>query len=285
MTPAEPVPVADDRGWVLWAGTIGMERPVLERFPVAVATGFDHVSLSPLDVSRFPDWGVTADDVRRAAADHGLGLVMDPIMNWHRPSSPSRSRFGRFGRDEVLRMCEAVGAVSMSAVAFGDSADALADYPALFADLCDTAAGIGARVHLEFVPMTTVPGLAEGWDIVRAADRPNGGLLFDTWHFFRSGSSFDLLAGIPGERVFAVQVNDALAEVRGTLWEDTLNRELPGDGSFDLDRALGTLERIGGLRMVGPEVFSKRLDALPPMEAARLAGDRVRAAVARVARR
>jgi sugar phosphate isomerase/epimerase len=64
--------------------------------------------------------------------------------------------------------------------------------------------------------------------------------------------------------------------------EDTQNRLLPGDGSFDLPRVVAALDRIGALRWVGPEVISPVTEAMGPVEAARIAGDRVRELIARV---
>ena len=60
----------------------------------------------------------------------------------------------------------------------------------------DRAALIGLDVHLEFVPMTVVSDIAIAWDMVRNADRPNGGMLFDTWHFFRGTPDFGVLAQV-----------------------------------------------------------------------------------------
>ena len=64
--------------------------------------------------------------------------------------------------------------------------------------------------------------------------------------------------------------------------EDTQNRLLPGDGDLDLPRAVRALDRIGALRWVGPEVISPVTEAMPPVEAARVAVDRVRELIARV---
>ena len=142
------------------------------------------------------------------------------------------------------------------------------------------AAGFGARVHLEFIPFTIVRTLRIAWDLVRAADRPNGGLVFDTWHFFRGEPDFEVLAGIPGDRIFQVQLDDAPAVPSGPLREETQRRLLPGDGALDLVAAIRALDRIGGLRRVGPEVISPDLAALPILDAATLAMDRTRAIVA-----
>jgi sugar phosphate isomerase/epimerase len=128
--------------------------------------------------------------------------------------------------------------------------------------------------------MTAVADVAAAWRIVRDADRLNGGLVFDTWHFFRGSADYDALAEVPGERIFAVQVDDALPEIVGDLWQDTKHRVMPGDGSFDLPRVLLALARIGGLHAVGPEVISPETAATPATDAAREAGTRVRRLVA-----
>jgi sugar phosphate isomerase/epimerase len=151
-----------------------------------------------------------------------------------------------------------------------------------FAALCDRAADIGAEVQLEFMPFTAVKDLAAAWEVVGAADRPNGGLVIDTWHFFRSGSDIAVLADIPGDRVFSVQVSDAPAEPSAPLVEETFNRLLPGEGDLDLTGLLAALDRTGALRWVGPEVLSPVTAAMAPTEAARLAGRHVRELVSRV---
>ena len=148
-----------------------------------------------------------------------------------------------------------------------------------FAGLCDRAAVFGADVHIEFAPESGVPDLASAWAMVQLAGRPNGGILFDTWHFHRSGSSAELLASIPGDRIMAVQVSDAGPEIIGSMWEDTLHhRLLPGDGCIDLAGVRRILTGTGGLGLVGPEVFSDDLAAMAPADAAVLACARTRAA-------
>jgi sugar phosphate isomerase/epimerase len=267
---------ADDVRWVLWSGTIGLESAVLDRFPAATAGGYDYVSLSPLDVARSAEQGLSAAEIRRRADDAGLGLIVDPVMNWHPATEASRSRFAGFSTDEALDMSEAVGAISITAIASSTSAAPIDELIELFGSLCDRAANIGALVHLEFIPMTPIADLATAWRIVREADRQNGGILFDTWHFFRGSADYDVLATVPGDRILAVQVDDAHQAVTGSLWEDTQRRLLPGAGCFDLARVLQTLALAGGLRLVGPEVISPETAAMPAAEAARVAGQRVR---------
>lgn len=272
----------DDIGWVLWSGTLGLESPVPGRIEAARATGHGRLSVSPLDVARIAEEGTPPEELGRQIREAGLGIVLDPVMNWYRGAPRADSRFARFTADEAMTMAEALQAVSITVIGQATSALSHEEVAGPFGAVCDRAAGFGAQVQLEFTPMTAIPSLAAAWTVVAGADRPNGGLLFDTWHFFRGDPDFGALEEIPGERVLAVQVDDAVAEVRGSMREDTQHRLLPGDGSFDLARVVRTLDRIGALRWVGPEVISPVLAAMPPVEAARVAGGRVRELIARV---
>jgi sugar phosphate isomerase/epimerase len=280
MAPAEEL--LDGIGWVLWSGTVGLESPLPGRVAAAQAAGFTRLSVSPLDIARAQERGTTAADVGRYLADAGLEVVLDPVMNWYDGAPRAASRFGRFSAEEALRMAEALRALSVTAIGQATSDLGLDEVGRRFGRFCDRAAAFGAQVHLEFIPMTAIPDLAAAWAVVGGAGHRDGGILFDTWHFFRGHPDFALLDRIPGERIFAVQIDDAEAEARGSMREDTQHRLLPGDGSFDLPRVVAALDRIGALRWVGPEVISPSTEAMAPVDAARLAGDRVRELIAAV---
>jgi sugar phosphate isomerase/epimerase len=285
MTQAQTVPASgalDDIGWVLWSGTVGLESPIAPRIDAALAGRYSRLSVSPLDVARAVEEGTAPDELGRQIRDAGLGIVLDPVMNWYGGAPRADSRFARFSADEALAMAEALRVESITVIGQATSDLPPDEVAGPFGAVCDRAAGFGARVHLEFIPMTAITDLASAWAIVEGADRPNGGVLFDTWHFFRGDPDLDLLGRVPGERIFAVQIDDAAAEVRGSMREDTQHRLLPGDGVFDLPGAVRALDRIGALRWVGPEVISPVTEAMPPVEAARVAGDRVRELIARV---
>jgi sugar phosphate isomerase/epimerase len=278
-SPSESAGQAGPAGYILWAGTVGFSSPLAERFAATAATGCQRAALSPPDVLRAAESGTTAAEIGRQARDLGLDLVMDPVMNWYPDRSPSPSRFAGVSTDEALRMCEALGVTSLTAIATASSDVPVPELAGHFGRVCDRAAGFGAQVHLEFMPFTVVRNLRIAWDLIRSADRPNGGLVFDTWHFFRGEPDFDVLAGIPGDRIFCVQLDDAAAVPQGSLREETSRRLLPGDGALDLIAAVRALHRIGALRWVGPEVISPELAAMPVLDAATLAMERTRAIV------
>ncbi len=271
-----------DVGWVLWAATIGLDSPIAARVEAAQAAGCTRVSLSAPDVVRLAAQGTSSEELGRQLREAGLEMVLDPVMNWYGGTSIT-GPFGESTLEDELRIAEVLQVVSMTAIGpFGPDEVPAGDLPARFGRFCDRAADLGAQVQFEFMPFSAVADLATAWNIVDAADRSNGGIMFDTWHFFRGDADFATLERVPGERIFAVQVSDAAREVRGSLGEDTYHRLLPGDGCFDLPGVLGVLDRIGALRWVGAEVLSPETEAMDPADAARLATRRVRDLIARV---
>ena len=72
----------------------------------------------------------------------------------------------------------------------GDEPDP-ARMTANFAALCDAAAPYGLSCDLEPMPWCSVASVRDAARIVAAADRPNGAVLVDALHFFRSASTLD----------------------------------------------------------------------------------------------
>ena len=267
--------------WVLWTGTVGFDRPLGERVTAATAAGYGAVSTSPREADALRGEGVSLADAAARARDQGVPIVvLDAVFSWLRPAEPWPVLAGvnDITVDESLRIAEAMRIGSINAIALrgsGRSDEAIAEQ---FAEFCDRAAEAGCRVHLEFAPHSGIPDVGRAWDIVRLADRPNGGLLFDSWHFFRGDADLEALAAVPGERIFAVQLSDGTAEPVGHWYEETMHhRLLPGDGAFDLVAAVRVLAGTGALTLIGPEVISDELHARSADESAALAAERLEA--------
>jgi sugar phosphate isomerase/epimerase len=262
----------DDIGWVMWAGTIGLDSPISWRIEAAHAAACQRFSVGPPD---FLSPELTPAGIGRAARDAGLDLVIDPIVGWcgeERLPGP----YGALSRDEVLAIALDLGAVALTALGPFQLDMTRDEVARSFGELCDRAGEFGAQVHLEFMPGTAVVDVPAAIEVIETADRANGGVLVDTFHFFRGNPDMEALAALPGDRVFAVQVSDAPAEFNGDYADATFHRLMPGDGEIDLAGILRTLYRSGGLRWVGPEVISPATAAMPPAAAAVEATDRIR---------
>lgn len=263
-----------------WAGTL-MRGTLEQRIEAAQAGGFKYLSMFPTDYRRARERGLSDADILALHADAGVRLMtLDPytrwLPRWSPPAKapPERLEWVSFEEDELFAIVEALGLGTITVnEAFG-AAYELDEMIEGFAAVCDRAARSGTRVHLEFTPFSAVPDLATAWAIVSAADRPNGGLAFDTWHYLRGTRDDSLLDEIPGERILVVQINDAAAEPVGSLLNDTLNhRRMPGEGDFDLAGVLPILARKQGIGPPGIEVLSRELWQHEPAEIGRRSRD------------
>jgi sugar phosphate isomerase/epimerase len=266
---------------VLCSGTLRAGTSFRERIAAAQAGDFTGLSLWGRDYQVARDEGLSDSDIRLLLADHGLAVAeLDPAWWWlpgaaeiRIPPEHDGERIFAFGERELFAVAEAVGARSLNAVDVFGGPWSLEEAAEAFAGLCDRAAGHGLLVHLEFLPWSRIPDLATAWRVVREADRPNGGLMLDAWHYFRSTPDGALLRSIPGASVLGVQLCDAPAVAEANPLHATLHeRLLPGDGELALPTLLADLRATGTSAPLGVEVFSDALHTLPPEEAGRLAG-------------
>jgi len=85
-----------------------------------------------------------------------------------------------------------------------------------YAELCDLAKPFGLTVDLEFPTFSRLTNLKEATDIVRAANRPNGGILIDTLYFHFSRVGLDELAALPREWLHFIHLCDASKAIPAT---------------------------------------------------------------------
>jgi sugar phosphate isomerase/epimerase len=275
---------------VLCAGTIpdaGFE----ERVEAAAAAGFAAISLWGRDYRRGQAEGLSDADMRVLLDDHGIAVAeLDGVGQWWPGSSgmappvegDEADSFFAFSEQDMYAIADAVRARSINAVEVYSMSDVpLDDAAEAFAALCDRAAEHGLLVHLEYLPWSAIPDPKTAAEILARADRPNAGLLVDSWHHFRSGSDDGALRTMPPERIVAVQLNDAPAQPEDDLVDECLHRRLvPGEGAIDLVGLVRLLDDVGSDAPIGIEVMSDEIFALPAKEAARRVGDATRAVLA-----
>jgi sugar phosphate isomerase/epimerase len=270
---------------VLCSGTLPRDVPFPIRIDAAVAGGYAGISLWGRDYWAARRTGLNDADIRLMLSDHGLAVAeIDPGWWWlpgasdvRIPVEADREEIFRYGEAEVFRIAEAIGARSLNAVDIFGGDWGLDEASEQFAGLCDRAAEHGLLVHLEFLPWTRIPDVATAWEVVRGAERSNGGVAVDSWHWFRGGGDEAVLRSIPGERILGIQLSDGPAAAEPNLIHATLHDRLPpGEGEFDLESLIGLLNQIGASAPVGLEVFSDELHRLPPAVAAGRVADAAR---------
>jgi sugar phosphate isomerase/epimerase len=212
-------------------------------------------------------------------------LVIDPYLDWYpgwdapRAAGP-HARGLRATESDVLRYADAMGARSMSVLGpfEGPAAPEAAVVDALGA-FADRAAEHGLRLHVEVIPTSHIPDLPTGWRIVEAVDRPNVGLVLDTFHLGRSACDPELLDSIPLDKVFHVQLCDgpAVPSIEDFFEEAVTSRLFAGDGELNAAEYVRHLLRDGSHPQMGPEVPSDQLSALAPAAAGRLCAEKTHA--------
>lgn len=234
------------------------------RIVAAAAAGFDGIGLRAVDRRRAHESGFSDADLRSMLATAGLSVVeLDVVNGW----GAEGDRLARARRHEgrLLEVAEALGGRTLTAV--GDVVGPRDRVAEVFAGLCDRAAEHGLAVGLEYLPWTNVGDLAAALRIVRDAGRPNAGVVIDSWHHFHGDPTADL-AAVAADEVVGVQVDDSGPLRDGVaLEEQTIDRLLPGEGTFDLVGFLTDLRHVLTAAPLSVEVISPRLSGVPPSRA------------------
>ena len=227
-----------------------------ERLAIAAQCGYRGMGFMHSDMQRIRQ---RYDDatLRAMFADHGIDLLeLEFLVGWIDDGEALATAEAVF-----QDMLDAAAALGIRHFKLGPDMEARA-WPhdrmsERFAALCRRAGEVNAQVVLEPMPWSNVADLDTAIDIVQAAGEPNGGLLVDIWHMARGGIHYDEVAKVPTGLIKHVELNDARAQVRGTLLEDTLNRRLfCGEGDFDVVAFVRALIQQGYDGPYGIEILS-----------------------------
>lgn len=253
-----------------------------DRVAAAAEHGFDAIGWYVNDYAATHAAGHPDSELRDVLAQHGQRIHEYEALHGWSATGPAYYEFERrIGL--VEQMADAFGAPHHVQVV-GPYQGTFAEGAAAFGRLCDRLAERGIKAALEYLPrMTNLPDAATALRFVEEADRDNGGLCVDSWHHTRCGETAAELAAVPAERVIGVQFDDGpLEQIDPDYKTDCMSyRLLPGEGSFDLDRFVRTLDGMGVTAAYAVEVVSLDLDRLPVDEAVGRMADTTRAALAR----
>jgi 2-keto-myo-inositol isomerase len=176
--------------------------------------------------------------------------------------------------EDLCRIAEAVRCPYLVVVPSPSPIDASrSDIIGESATILDELASIAAqhRVGLAFEflgqPDCSVQTLALAYEIVKKVNRPNVGLVLDSFHFYAGGSTIESIEALDAERLFIFHINDAEDLPRAQL-EDR-HRLLPGLGILPLRDIIQALKRVGYDRVASVEIFRPEYWQRDPFELAR----------------
>ena len=227
-----------------------------DKFAAAAKAGFRAVEIFENDLTFFRG---KPRDARALAADLGLELVaLQPLRDFEAMPEPVRARnFERAARKldlmyelgaRLLCLCS-----NVSPDAIDDASRAAGD----LAELADLARQRGMRIGYEALAWGRwVKDWTVAWDIVRAADRDNLGIVLDSFHICARGNPIEPIAGVPAERIALVQVADAPALVMDPLSLSRHYRCYPGQGDYPIVDYLDAVTRSGYRGPLSLEIFN-----------------------------
>ena len=257
---------------IMWNGTV-RALPFHEQVEAARVAGCSAIAITPSDYNKWLGISMATSDLRAIAKDQGVKIAhLDPFVRWTADWRPHLEGLDfpvdivGFDEDDFFRMAGALEVSSFTAWSgFATGRYSLAEIEDAFGSLCCRSAKEGLRCDLEFIPVFGVHSLKMAWEILEHVNAPNCGIVFDFWHYMRSGPDEALLRSIPGEKITGVQLCDATAEVpegMSLAYDGLNNRLVPGEGAFPIADLIATLRGTGALNNVGLEIFSPRFDRL-----------------------
>ena len=243
----------------------------------ASAAGFEAVEIFEPDLVSCP---LSPESVRELAGELGLALELyQPFRDFEavtpaalehnlRRAEMKFDLMGRLGIDTLLVCSNAsAGAIDDDELAAGQ-----------LRQMAEAAAAHGLRLAYEALAWSThVNDYRHSWRIVAQADHPALGVCLDSFHILSRGTDLAGISGIPGDRIFVVQLADAPRLPMDLLQWSRHHRCFPGQGDLDVGGVLAQALRTGYRGSVSLEVFN---DIFRQVPAGRAAVDAMRSLLA-----
>ena len=252
--------------------------PLPDVLRIARETGYNAVELRHIDFVRCMEAGMSNGEV--LALIRASGLVVSCVgLETGMLFAQGDERKRLFDSMEVMCARAAALDCEVMMVAPGSNpATTVKDAAKNFATGCEIAAKHDLLCALEFGSRHPVVNrLAVAREIVALANKPNAGLLIDTYHAEAVGDGGRGFEHIPVEEIIAFQFSDVPAGPKGT--GQALDRLPPGAGVVRWREVLQLLMEKGYARYINYEAPNPALLARPPEEVAREGVTRIRALI------
>lgn len=274
----------------LSCGALGIQASQREAIDLAASNGFDAVDadgkyLNTLDRSALADLAGTMHEKKIVWAMAGL-----PV-EFRRDEAVFSTGMAQFPAYAGGLQRAGVGKVTTYVLPRSDTLTYLANFK-LHATRLREIAGVlddsGIRFGIEYVAPKTlwttgrypfVHTMAEMRELIAEINRPNVGMVLDSWHWYHAGDTAADIAALPASAVVSVDLNDAPLGIPKDQMVDN-HRELPAaTGVIDIHAFLGALESIGFHGPVRAEPFNEAVRKMAPAQAAAAAAAALRKAL------
>jgi 4-hydroxyphenylpyruvate dioxygenase len=241
--------------------TVCVSGTLQEKLEAIAAAGFTAIEIFENDLIAFPG---SPAEVRRICGDLGLTIVTcQPFRDFEGMPEGRRQRvFDRAERkfdllqelgSDLLFVCSNTSPEALSGI------DRLA---ADFAELGERAGKRGLKIGYEALSWARqIFDYRDAWEIVRRANRPEVGIVLDSFHILSRKLDVSAIGTIPREKIAMVQMADApLLQMDYLSWSRHW-RCLPGQGDLDLSAFMSALADTGYDGVLSLEIFNDRFRA------------------------
>src|SRR5882672_1057428 len=236
--------------------TVSLSGTLAAKLDAISAARFDAIEVFENDLISFQG---SPAELRSMAADRGLGIdLYQPFREFEGvPDDQLRRNLERAERK--FDVMEALGA-SMMLVCSNVSPNATDDDARAAAQLrllAERAARRNLRIGYEALAWgSRVNHYGHAWKIVQQAAHPHLGVILDSFHILSLGDEPEGITGIPGDRIFFLQMADAPRLSMDVLQWSRHYRNFPGQGQLDLPRFLEQVLVAGYTGPLSLEIFN-----------------------------
>ena len=249
--------------------TISLAGPLEAKLKAVKDAGFTQIMLSAKDLVGHPDGlGAAVAAVRCS----GLRVTGFQVLRDFEGLSGHLHDYKIDIAKSMLEMCHALGC-KLLLICSSTSVHASAARPDLVRDLRKLAMlAIPMDIKIAYEALSwgrTVNEFPQAWDIICAADMPNLGLGFDSFHMFATNTSLGELEILDPAKVFLVQLADfmwtEIKSVEERIATARHFRVFPGEGvhSEALALLVGRLHSLGYRGDYSFEVFNDDYQSMP----------------------
>jgi sugar phosphate isomerase/epimerase len=218
------------------------------RLRLASEAGFEGVGLWRADLEWWEREKGSLEDLRLLL--HELGLAAAEVC--FTPICNERGEVASVG--EVFRRASEVGAGCVICI-YNNPQAPIKKAREQWGEFLDRVADFGVRAAFEFIGShPAYQTIDAAMDIV-ASGSDVGGLLVDTYHFWRGHSNIATLGSLTAEQLVLVHLND----VKNVPREQSTDRDrtYPGQGIMPLTHILSTIRSIGYDGFYDVEIFGE----------------------------
>ncbi len=257
---------------------------VPEEIDIAAKAGFEAIELWVNEIDDYAKGGGSLKDLAKRMRDHGL-TVEDGIgfAEWIVDDDTRRAKALENAKHEMDLLAQ-LGCPRIAAPPAG--ATDVENFPLAkaaerFGVLCGLGEKMGVAPQVELwgfsKPLSRIGEVAY---VATECGHKNAGILLDVYHIYKGGSDFAGINILNGAALHVLHMND-YPDTPPRAEIGDAHRVYPGDGVAPMPQLLRDLQSIGFRGVLSVELFNRNYWQADPLQNAKTALEKTRAAVKR----